>query len=202
MSSLTDRIIVLLRSEATSEALAEVIEEARDELATLTEACEDAKERMLDPLSTSADVARARKGLDDSTLQAQRLEAALGHLSDKLDASREREAEAARTEVYEEVAAEREALINEFHEKYPGLAEGIGTLLQKIKIVDAKVTATNQDLPRGASYLLPIDKTIRTGLGWSFAEAVKLPTISGTEVPEHLRVAPGQVQFWPMTRGF
>jgi hypothetical protein len=93
-------------------------------------------------------------------------------------------------------------VIKEFRENYSDWAAKIATLLQKVKTVDAKLTRTNHDLPEGAAYLPLVDQTIRTGLGWSFAEAVKLPAIHGTEIPEPLRVALGQVQFWPMTRGF
>ncbi len=60
MSNLSDRIALLLRSEASSEVLAGVIEEAQEELASLAEACEDAKERVLDPHSTSSMVAPHR----------------------------------------------------------------------------------------------------------------------------------------------
>src|SRR4028119_1442750 len=81
MSNLSDRIALLLRSEASSEVLAGVIEEAQEELASLAEACEDAKERVLDPHSTSSMVAKANREMEDSTLQARRLEAAIKHLT-------------------------------------------------------------------------------------------------------------------------
>ncbi len=202
MSNLSDRIALLLRSEASSEVLAGVIEEAQEELASLAEACEDAKERVLDPHSTSSMVAKANREMEDSTLQARRLEAALKHLTSQLESARAREAEAERVKRYAEVKAEREAAINEFQETYPELAEKIATMLKRCAAVDQQLARTNADLPQNASYLYPIEHTIKTALGWRVAEAVKLPALHGAEVPEPLRVAPGQVQFWPMSRGF
>ncbi len=151
MSSLTDRIIVLLRSEATSEALAEVIEEAQEELATLTEACDDAKERMLDPLATTEEVAKAKRELDESTLQVQRLNSALGHLTAQLESARHREKEAGRIKRYEEAKAERDALVEDLRTIYPQAAAAIAALLPRIEPLDRKITEINQDLPEGAA---------------------------------------------------
>ncbi len=202
MSNLSDRIALLLRSEASSEVLAGVIEEAQEELASLAEACEDAKERVLDPHSTSSMVAKANREMEDSTLQARRLEAALKHLTSQLESARAREAEAERVKRYAEVKAEREAAINEFQETYPDLAEKIATMLKRCAAVDQQLARINADLPENAPYLYPIEKTITTVHGWAIAPSVKLLAPSGVEIPEHLRVAPGQIQFWPMSRGF
>jgi DNA repair exonuclease SbcCD ATPase subunit len=202
MSTLTDRIILLLRSEASSEALAQVVEEAQEELASLTEACEEAKERVMDPFSTSSIVMKSRKEAEDLTLEAARLELAIGRLTSRLETARGREREAERVKRYDETKAKHDALTAEFQQTYPKLAEQIATMLMHLKAADQKVAEVNADLPIGSSWLPSFEQTIRTGLGWSFSDGVKLPALSGTEVPEHLRVAPGQVQFWPMTRGF
>ncbi len=202
MSSLTDRIALILQAEAASDALAEVIDDAQDELEAAREACASAQARVLDPLSTSAAATKAKREAEALTLQIARLETALERLSRQLDKARAQEAEAGRRKQYDEAEAERDAVIKEFQETYPEAAAKIATLLQKVKTVDATLTRTNHDLPEGAAYLPLVDQTIRTGLGWSFAEAVKLPAVHGAEVPEPLRVAPGQVQFWPMSRGF
>jgi hypothetical protein len=131
MSSLTNRIILLLRSEATSDALVEVIEEAQEEFATITEACEDAKAKVLDPFSTSAAVALSRREVEDYTLQSSRLEAALKHLMDQLAKARHREKEQVRLRLYEEAKLERDALTDEFQKTYPELAAKIATMLKR-----------------------------------------------------------------------
>ena len=64
MSSLTDRIALILQSEASSDALAEVIDDAQDELEAAQEACAEAQERVLDPLSSSSSVTKAKREAD------------------------------------------------------------------------------------------------------------------------------------------
>jgi DNA repair exonuclease SbcCD ATPase subunit len=202
MSSLSDRVAKALQTESTSDALISLIDDAQDELEAAEEACAEAQAKVLDPLSTTAVVAKAKREFDDQTLVAARLKVALERLSDKMASARAREAEAVRVKRYDEVAAKREAVIKHFEERYANLAAEIATMLMQIQVVDREVAAVNHDLPQGAAHLPLVDRTIRSGLGWSFADGVKLPALSGTEVPEHLRVAQGQVQFWPMARGF
>jgi DNA repair exonuclease SbcCD ATPase subunit len=193
MSTLTDRIVLLLRSEATSEALAEVIEEARDELATLTEACEDAKERMLDPLSTSSVVANALKQLDESTLQVQRLNSALGHLTAQLESARHREAQSAKVQRYEEAKAERDALVEDIRRIYPEAAAAIAALLPRIEPLDKKIMAANQDLPDGASYLELVEHVARgrpNHQGTYLSQSVRLPALMQQDIAWN--------SFWPV----
>ncbi len=202
MSSLTDRIALILQTEAASDALVAIIDDAQDELDAAEQACAEAQTKVLDPLSTTAVVTKAKRDLEDQTLAASRLKVALERLSDQLEMARAREAEAERLKRYEEAKAEREAAINEFQEKYPELAAQIATMLKRCATVDQKLAAINQDLPQNGSYLYLISETVKTVHGWAIAPSVKLLAPSGVEIPEHLRVAPGQIQFWPMARGF
>jgi hypothetical protein len=202
MSSLTDRIALILQTEAASDALVAIIDDAQDELEAAEEACAEAQAKVLDPLSTTAVVSKAKREVEDQTLAAARLKVALGRLSEQLALARAREAETVRVNRYNEAKAKREVLINDFPERYANLAEEIATMLMQVQVVDRELAAINNDLPEGAPYIPLVDQTIRTGLGWSLAVAVKLPALQGAEVPEPLRVAPGQVQYWPMARGF
>ncbi len=192
MSTLTDRIVLLLRSEATSEALAEVIEEARDELGTLTEVCDDAKERMLDPLATTEEVAKAKRELDESTLQAQRLNSALGHLTAQLESARHREKEAGRIKRYEEAKAERDALVEDLRTIYPQAAATIAALLPRIEPLDRKITEINQDLPEGAAYLPLVEHVARgrpNHQGTYLSQSVRLPALMQQDIAWN--------SFWP-----
>jgi hypothetical protein len=202
MSSLSDRVAKALQTESTSDALVALIDDAQDELEAAEEACAEAQAKVLDPFSTTAAVTKAKRELEDQTLAAARLKTALGLLSGKVEKAREREDEAGRRKRYDDVVAERDAVIKEFQETYPEAAMKIATVLAKFKVIDDKLAKVNNDRPAGAAGLHFIERTLLTGLGWSFAEAVKLPALHGAEVPEPLRVAPGQVQFWPMSRGF
>ncbi len=180
MSSLTDRIAFILQTEAASDALAEVIDDAQDELEAAREACEEAKERVLDPLSTSAAVSKARKELDDSTLQVSRLEAALERLSNQLKAARAREAEAVRIKQYEEVKAERDALVEDIRTIYPEAAAKIAALLPRIEPLDQKIMAVNHDLPEGAPHLQFVEHVARdrpNHEGTYLSRSVRLPAL-------------------------
>ncbi len=202
MSSLSDRVAMALQAEATSDALVALIDDAQDELEAAEEACAEAQAKVLDPLSTTAVVMKAERVLKDQTLAAARLKMAMGRLSEQLALARAREAESVRVKRYGEAKAEHDALTAEFLQAYPKLAEQIATMLMHLKASDQRVAAANANLPAGAAWLPSFEHTIKTGLGWRVAEAVKLPALHGAEVPEPLRVEPGQVQYWPMSRGF
>jgi hypothetical protein len=198
MSTLTDRIVTLLRTEAASEALAGILDEARDELVDVNDACGDAKARMLDPSSSSAIVAKARKELEDLTLQASRLEAAIDRLADQLAAARAREAEATRVKLYNEAKAERDRLAKEILETYTELAAKIVGMLKQIGPVDEKVAAANRDLPTGAPYLDAVAHMTQIYGGWNLATSVRLPSLASVGIPDVVRTRPGQVALWPV----
>ena len=185
MSSLTDRIALILQSEAASDALAEVIDDAQDELEAAQEACAEAQERVLDPLSSSSSVTKAKREADDLTLQISRLEAAIDWLSDKLDEARHREKEAAKLRLYEEAKSERDALVEDLRTIYPEAAAKIAALLPRIEPLDQRIMAINRDLPEGASYLEFVEHIARDRpnnegayLSWS----VRLPALLQKDV--------------------
>jgi chromosome segregation ATPase len=196
MSNLTDRIVMLLRTEAASNALAEILDEARDELAAIDEACAVAKEKVLDPFSTSSVVAKAKTQLEDLTLQASRLEAAIDRLTGQLETARAREAEASRKVRYAEAKAERDALAEALLERYTAAAAEIASLLIRIAPVDAKVSAANRDLPADASYIETVAQLTTISGGWELAHTVRLPAIVAVGVPDHVRTHPGQTALW------
>jgi chromosome segregation ATPase len=201
MSTLSDKISLLLQqAEATSEALAGIIDNARSELEVVKEARDDAKARMLDPSSGSATVTKAKRELDDSTLAASRLEAAIAHLADHLEAAREREAETARVQRYDEALTERDRLAQEILEKYPEAAATIASLLMQMAVVDEKVAAANQDLPADAPYLDTVGSMTQISGGWDLSRVVRLPAIAAVGIPDHVRTHPAQTQIWPAGR--
>ena len=180
MSNLTDRIVLLLRSEASSEALAQVIEEAQEELATITESGEDAKARMLDPHSSTSMVAKAKREMEDLTLQASRLEAALKHLTDQHATARAREAEAGRRKRYDETKAKRDALVEDIRRIYPEAAAAIAALLTRIEPLDQEIMAINHDRPEGASHLEFVEHLARdrpNHEGTYLSRSVRLPAL-------------------------
>jgi chromosome segregation ATPase len=180
MSSLTDRIALILQSEAASDALAEVIDDAQDELEAAQEACAEAQEQVLDPLSSSSSVTKAKREADDLTLQISRLEAAIGRLSDKLNEARHREKEAAKLRLYEEAKSERDALVEDIRTIYPEAAAKIAALLPRIEPLDQRIMAINRDLPEGAPHLEFVEHIARdrpNHQGTYLSRSVRLPAL-------------------------
>jgi DNA repair exonuclease SbcCD ATPase subunit len=200
MSNLTDRIVMLLRTEAASNALAEILDEARDELAAIDEACAVAKEKVLDPFSTSSVVAKAKTQLEDLTLQASRLEAAIDRLTGQLETARAREAEASRKVRYAEAKAERDALAEALLERYTAAAAEIASLLMQIASVDQKVAAANEERPEDAPWLEPVTQLTQISGGWPLANSIRLPALATQGIPDHVRAHPTQQFLWPTGR--
>jgi len=195
VSTLTDRIAVILQTEAASDALAEIIDDARAELSIINETCNDAKSRLLDPHSTSSIVAKAKKELEDRTLAAARLESAIGRLTDQLETARAREAEAARSKLYEDAKAERDALVEEVRKAYPEAAAAIAALLVRIEAADQKVAAANQDRPAGVSWLEPVELVVRgrkPNEGAPLYRSVRLPALLQKDIYWN--------SFWPVEK--
>jgi DNA repair exonuclease SbcCD ATPase subunit len=196
MSNLTDRIALILQTEAASDALAGIINDARAELEAINEACAGAKERVLDPLANSAAVTKAKKEMEDQTLQASRLEAAIDRLSSQLEAAHAREAEAARTKIYEEARTERDALAEDLRAVYPQAAARIAALLVRIEAADQKVAAANQDRPEDAPWLEPVEMVVRDrkpNEGAPLYRSVKLPALLEKDTYWN--------SFWPVKQG-
>jgi hypothetical protein len=195
MSSLSDRIALILQTEATSEALAGIINDARAELTAVNEACAAANAKMLDPSSGSAAVSKAKKELDESTLARARLSTAIDHLVVQLEAARVREAEAARSKLYEEAKAERDTLVEDIRQIYPEAAAKIVDLLVRIEAADEKIAAVNKNLPESALWLEYPEQIARgrpPHEGSPLSRSVKLPALLDKETYWN--------SFWPARR--
>jgi response regulator RpfG family c-di-GMP phosphodiesterase len=138
-----------------------MVDDARAELAAVNETCAGAKARVLDPFSISSVVTKAKKELEDLSLQVARLEAAVDRLAGQLEAAQTREGEAARVKLYDEAKAERDALEEDIRRIYPEAAATIAALLVRIEAADQKVAAANERLPAHALWLEPVEMVVR-----------------------------------------
>lgn len=178
MSSLTDRIALILQAEASSEAIAAIIDDAQTELLDVKDACTAAQRQVLDPFLGTAAVARARKEHDELSLAASRLEDAIERLADQLEVARAREAEAAKRKRYDEALTERDALVEDLKAIYPEAAATIAALLLRIEAADGKIAAVNTNLPDGAVWLEYPEQIARgrpPHEGGSLSRSVRLP---------------------------
>jgi cell division protein FtsB len=195
MSSLTDRIALVLQAEASPEAIAAILEDAQAELLDVKGACTAAQAQVLDPLSNSATVTKAKRELDDLTLQTARLEAAVHQLASQLAAAHACEAEAARSKLYEAARTERDTLVDDIRRIYPEAASAIAALIVRIAAADEKIAAVNQALPDGAAWLEYPEQIARSRPpheGSPLSRSVKLPALLDRETYWN--------SFWPAGR--
>jgi hypothetical protein len=184
MSSLSDRIALILQAEASSEVLVAILDDAQAELLDVKEACTAAQRQVLDPFLGAAAVAKAKREMEDLSLAASRLEAAIGHLAEHLEAARDREAETARTKLYEAARAERDTLVDDIRRIYPEAASAIAALIVRIAAADEKIAVVNSDLPEGTCWLEPVEMVVRgrpPHEGSPLSRSVQLPALLQSE---------------------
>jgi hypothetical protein len=180
MSNLSDRIALVLQSEPASAAVEAIISEAKQDLWRVNQSILTARETTLDPLAASPAVTKARKDLDDLTLQQGRLVAALDRLQDSLTAARSREAEGARAAAYEAAKTETDALAAEIGPEYERLTGKLVALLSHIQANEETVARVNRALPQGKPWLLSAEHRVRgASQGFGLGQSVRLPSMTG-----------------------
>lgn len=187
MSTLSDRIAIVLQSEPKPAAVESIVAEAKQELWRVNQAILTARETTLDPLAASPAVTKARKDLDDLTLQQGRLVAALDRLQDSLTVARSREADGERLRAYDAAKAETEALAAEIGPEYERLTGELVALLSRIEANETAIAQVNRNLPQGVPWLNSAEHQVR-GQGWGLGAAIRLPTLQGQT---------GSASVWP-----
>jgi hypothetical protein len=150
------------REDATTDELAPSLPAAEAELAAAHEAAAAADAAYRSGLLTAGEAAllqldAARR---EAAVRIERAEALVSALRERLETAREREAEVARVEVYENakrLAAEgREALA-----LYPQAAQDLVTILTVIAEAELAVAQANADRPRGAEPIPAVEHAVR-----------------------------------------
>jgi hypothetical protein len=142
-ASLEDRIAEALRDHAGSTEIAALITEARDAVAASERAYGRAKEKALDPVTPAADVAEARRVMEDCEFRQERMRQADRSLAVELDAARKREDRDRHQAVFDEVKAERDVLVADLRRDYGPAAATIAALLVRIQASDSRIAALN-----------------------------------------------------------
>jgi hypothetical protein len=104
--SLDERIAAVFADSATSTDVADLIEEAEAAAAASGKAAEQARTRALDPALSAAEVARARRDMEDAAFGRDRLQVAVQRLGDRLKELQRREENHRRQVAYDRVRAE------------------------------------------------------------------------------------------------
>ena len=198
-SDLDTRIVKAFRDGAKSSDVSKLIEEAKAAAVASGDAAERSRKRALDPTMPPAEVAAARREMEDAAFRRDRLEVAVQKLGDRLNELRAEEEDQRRRLAYDKVKAERDGLADELARVYPPIVSQLKDLLSRIAENDRQIEFVNRRLPSRAGPLV-VAELVARGLpcfaeNWvevpSIVRSVRLPTFERT---------PQEPYAWPRQR--
>ena len=197
--SLDERIAAAFAGGATSVEVAELVKEAEAAAVASGEAAEQARTRALDPALSAAEVARARRAMEDAAFARDRLQVAVHRLGDRVKELKWREESDRRQVAYDRVKAERDVLADELARVYPPLAAQLIDLLGRIAANDQQVELINRRLPDRCERLL-VAELVARGLGGFMSNSVQAPSIvTAVRLPSFARDR-HEPYAWPRSR--
>jgi hypothetical protein len=146
------------------------------------------RKRALDPALAPADVAVARREMEDAAFRRDRLDTAVQRLGDRLNELRAEEEDQRRRVAYDKAKAERDGLADELARVYPPMVSQLKELLGRIAENDRQIEFVNGRLPSRSGPLV-VAELIARGLpsfceNWvqvpSIVQSVRLPTFERT----------------------
>jgi hypothetical protein len=197
-SDLDTRIRAAFDDGASSRAIVELIGAADAAAQASGSEAEAARARALDPTLASEVVSAARRRMEDSAFERDRMATAVEQLRARLLVVKADEEDARRLLVYDRVKAERDQLADELRALYPAVADQLVELLARIAANDREVEYINAHaMPRDHGRLLSAELAARGLLGY-VNNGVITPRLSETVVlPEW---AGGPRYSWPPSR--
>lgn len=151
--TLRQRVADALTKDTTTAELRSCLADTQADIARVERDRMSAEAKAVDPISTEDEANEAKRQCESLRFDMERLKASEIRLNHRLDQIAEREAQAALRARYDEVCAERDAVIAEMTEHYPQLAEGIVALLERMRVTEGRIAEVNTALPRGADRL-------------------------------------------------
>lgn len=198
-SDLDEHIVEAFREGAKSTDVMNLIKEAEAAATASGDAAEQSRKRALDPALAPADVAVARREMDDAAFRRDRLETAVQRLGDRLNALRAEEEDQRRRVAYDKAKAERDALAEELARVYPPMASQLKELLGRIAENDRQIEYINRRLPSRAGPLV-VAELVARGLPCFFENWVQVPSIvRSVRLPAFERT-PQEPYAWPRGR--
>ena len=140
------------------------------------EAAERARTRALDPALSPAEVAKARREMEDAAFGRDRLQVAVHRLGERVKKLQWREENQRRQVAYNRVQAERDALADELARVYPPVAAQLVDLLGRIAANNEQVEFINRRLPDSSERLL-VAELVARGLGGYVQNSVEVPSV-------------------------
>ena len=198
--SLDERVAAAFAAGSNSDDVAALIGEVEATAASAGEGAQRARERALDPALSPADVAAARRQMEDAAFRRDRMQAAVAKLGERLSELRAQEEDQRRWQAYEAAKAERDQLAAELREVYPAFAARVADLMARVEANDREIEKCNtRARPSGAAWLAGAEMVARGLRGFtdgpsSVPRIVRDLRLPGFEWNRHDPYA------WPRTR--
>jgi hypothetical protein len=197
MTNLDERIAAAFADGATSSDVADLIAEAEAAAAASGEAAEAARTRALDPTLAAADVAAARREMEDASFRRDRLHEAVRRLGERLREVKQVEEQARRRVAYDAALIERDKLAAELAEVYPPLAATLADLALRIARNDADIERVNTRRPDGAAWIAGVEMIARQIENFNNTNSAVIPRITRHLRLPAFRYAPLDPYTWP-----
>jgi hypothetical protein len=180
-----------------------LIEEVRIAAEKASESADAARTRALDPALPPAEVAAARREMEDATFVRDRMNVAAARLVERLREVERIEQDRVRMARYEIAKIERDCLAKELSDLYPTLAAKLTVLLVQLADNDREIKHINaRALPAGAQRLLTAELVAR-GLTSLRSSGADVPSIVGSVRLPAFRFDRRAAFAWPRpTEGF
>ncbi len=166
-TELDDRITAAFSHGTTSDQVTSLISEVEDAADAASDAADRARSHALDPAVSSADVAIARRQMEDAAFRQERLHNAVTRLRERLRELQAQEKDQRRRMAYEKAREERDKLAAELKAMYPPIEAQLAELLPRIVANDREIEHINgHALPEGTERLLFAELIARGLPGW------------------------------------
>jgi hypothetical protein len=177
---------------ADSSEIAATLSDATAAIATAAATAEQARQRALDPLVTTSELAAARSEMADAQFMHERLTAAVSRLRQRLATVQAAEDEARRSAHYRDLEQMRDQLSDELRALYPAFALKLAALLTSIAANDRAIAHLHK--PSGLPPLLSAELVARDMAGFvnngfvtpRLLEEVRLPSFAASANDRYL----------------
>jgi len=136
--------------KTSSSDVAALIAEVENAVVVRSEAAEGARLQALNPALRPADVAAARRQMEDAAFKRDRMQEAVRRLAERLREVRAQEEQARRRAAYDAALAERDRVAAELAEVYPPLAAKLADLAALVAANDSQIERVNRELPNSS----------------------------------------------------
>jgi hypothetical protein len=172
---INDRIVAAFAEGASSDEIEILTRDVEAAAITADDVALRAKDRALDPTQPAANVATARREMEDAVFRRDRLQVAVKRLGQRLLEVRAAEENHRRQRDYEKALVERDKLAQELTRLYPQAAATLADLMTRIDASDREIEFINSRLPAGAERILIAELSAR-GMVW-FGRNSEAPSI-------------------------